>query len=238
MDALRSQLLPFVHKLPAPVHNAGVSLLGSDCYSKLVLHLDIIPTTPLSSADLTCHRLALSKGLGLGIILGSSIVKVPQILKILNSQSAEGVSFLSYVLETASFLIGLSYSARNGWPFSTYGETALIAVQDVVIALLVLQFTGGGKNGKSNGNSGVLSALFVGSVAVVLYALMNESIVDMNLLKYFQAGAGLLAVGSKVPQILAVWQQGGTGQLSAFAVSFSSFCCTNMSRADCLYKTG
>jgi len=33
-----------------------------------------------------------------------------------------------------------------------------------------------------------------------------------------QAGAGLLGVGSKLPQIWAIWSQGGTGQLSAFAV--------------------
>jgi mannose-P-dolichol utilization defect protein 1 len=34
-----------------------------------------------------------------------------------------------------------------------------------------------------------------------------------------QAGAGALGVASKLPQIITVWQQGGTGQLSAFAVS-------------------
>jgi len=41
----------------------------------------------------------------------------------------------------------------------------------------------------------------------------------MDTLKYLQAGAGVLGVASKLPQILAVYQQGGTGQLSAFAVS-------------------
>jgi len=33
-----------------------------------------------------------------------------------------------------------------------------------------------------------------------------------------QAGAGVLSVASKLPQILTVYRQGGTGQLSAFAV--------------------
>ena len=40
----------------------------------------------------------------------------------------------------------------------------------------------------------------------------------MGMLRTLQAGGALLAVGSKVPQIYTIWQQGGTGQLSAFAV--------------------
>jgi mannose-P-dolichol utilization defect protein 1 len=33
-----------------------------------------------------------------------------------------------------------------------------------------------------------------------------------------QAGSGVLSIASKLPQILTVYNQGGTGQLSAFAV--------------------
>ena len=37
------------------------------------------------------------------------------------------------------------------------------------------------------------------------------------------AGAGTLGVVSKLPQIWTVWKEGGTGQLSAFAVGFPVF---------------
>jgi len=132
MDSVRSALQPLTHKLPAPIRDIGVSLLGETCYKSLLLDID------LESTD--CLKLAISKGLGVGIIGASSIVKVPQIIKLVNSKSASGVSFLSYLLETAAYLIGLAYNFRQGFPISTYGETGLILVQNVVITALVVSF--------------------------------------------------------------------------------------------------
>lgn len=203
MDLLRSTLQPLTHNLPPPLRNLGLSLLGPTCYQTLILDLD--PTS------LPCVRLALSKGLGISIIATSSIVKIPQILKLLTSQSAAGISFLSYLLETSSLLISLAYNVRQGFPFSTYGELALIAVQNVVIAVLVLRFAG----------RGAAAGAFVAGLAAAGYALFDTGLVDAALLNYLQAGAGALGVASKMPQIWTVWQQGGTGQLSAFAVGGS-----------------
>ena len=214
MDLLRSTLQPLTHNLPAPVRSAGISLLGAPCYQTLI--------SDISLSDRACLKLAVSKGLGIGIIGASSIVKIPQILKLLQSQSAEGVSFLSYLLETASYVISLAYNARQGFPFSTYGETALIAAQNVVIAVLVLRF--GGKS--------TAAGVFVAGLAAAGYALFDGKVVDMGLLSYLQAGAGVLGVASKVPQILAVYQQGGTGQLSAFAVGFLR-CLTGFTHTQC-----
>jgi len=204
MDALeqtlRTVLQPITHNLPKPISDLGVSLLGNKCYGSLALDVNI--------TDAECLKLAISKGLGIGIVAASSIVKIPQLLKLLNSQSAEGVSFLSYLLETTSFLISLMYNIRNGFPFSTYGEVVLIAIQNVVISVLVLQYSG----------KAAAAAVFVAGLAAAGFALYNESIVSREMLQYLQAGAGVLGVASKLPQILAIVQQGGTGQLSAFAV--------------------
>ncbi|KAF9735261.1 hypothetical protein PMIN06_000655 [Paraphaeosphaeria minitans] len=202
MDALRSALQPITHNLPAPLVETGRSLIGPVCYKTLIVDID-----PFASPE--CLKLAISKGLGIGIIAASSIVKVPQLLKILNAQSAEGISFLAYLLESGSYLISLAYNVRHGFPFSTYGETALILVQNVVIASLVLKFGGKGV--------GSVGAWVAGLVAVGA-ALARPDIVDVKALGYLQAGAGVLSVASKLPQIWTVYQQGGTGQLSAFAV--------------------
>lgn len=202
MDVLRTTLQPITHNLPAPLRTFAISLIGPTCYQTLVLDLDL--------TDQACLKLALSKGLGIGIVAASSIVKVPQILKLTSSRSAEGVSFLSYLLETAAYLIGLAYNFRNGFPFSTYGETALILVQNVAIAVLVLHYSG--KSG--------LAAAFVAGLAGAAGALFTEEVLDMKTLGWLQAGAGALGVASKVPQIVAIWAEGGTGQLSAFTVSF------------------
>jgi mannose-P-dolichol utilization defect protein 1 len=203
MDSVRSALQPITNNLPAPVHDLGVSILGENCYKTLLLDIDIEATE--------CIKLAISKGLGIGIIAASSIVKVPQMIKLIKSKSASGISFLSYLLETSAYLISLAYNVRQGFPFSTYGETGLILVQNVVIAVLVLNYSGRPTTG----------AVFVAALATSALTLFGKNFVDMNTLSYFQAGAGFLGIASKLPQIMAVWQEGGTGQLSAFAVSLS-----------------
>ena len=201
MDALRAVIQPITTHLPAPIANIGISLLGDKCYTTLLHDVNL--------ADTACLKLGISKGLGVGIIATASIVKVPQILKLLNSKSAEGVSFLSYLLETSAYIISLAYNFRKGFAFSTYGETALILVQNVIIAVLVLNYSGQ----KS------AAAVFVAGLAVAATALFRSDVLDLNALSVLQAGAGLLGIASKLPQILTVYQQGTTGQLSAFAVS-------------------
>ena len=201
MDTLRTTFQPFTHSLPPPVRDFGISLIGPDCYKKLILDIDLTSTE--------CLKLGVSKALGIATVVGSSVVKVPQIIKLLNSQSGAGISFLSYALETSALLTTLAYSARNGFPFNTYGETAMIAAQNVVISLLVLRYTG----------KTVLAAVFVAALASGGYSLFNESVIDMQTLTYAQMGAGLLGVASKLPQVWTIYSEAGTGQLSAFMVS-------------------
>lgn len=203
-SALRPVLQPITQNLPGPIRDIGISLLGNHCYKTLIHDVQL--------SDASCFKLAISKGLGIGIIGASAVVKIPQLLKLLNSQSAAGLSFLAYALETSSYLISLAYNARMGFPFSTYGETAFIAVQNVAIAALILQYSG----------KGAAAAVFVAGLAAAGYSLFNPSIIDMKTMGLLQAGAGALGVASKLPQIITVWQQGGTGQLSAFAVSHNS----------------
>ncbi|MCJ1471788.1 hypothetical protein MMC13_000429 [Lambiella insularis] len=198
-DLLRPYLTPLTHNLPAPLTTLSTSVLGSACHQTLLLNLQ---------PDAVCVKTALSKTLGIGIIGASSIVKVPQILKLLSSKSPAGISFPSYALETLAYVISLAYNTRMGFPFSTYGETALIAAQNVVIAALVLHFSGKGST----------AAAFVAGVGTLGWALMREQVVSGGLLGQLMVGSGILGVVSKAPQIWTVWKEGGTGQLSAFAV--------------------
>lgn len=87
-----------------------------------------------------------------------------------------------------------------------------MTAQNVVIAVLVLEYSGyrGG------------AAAFVAGVAAGGWALMQDGVVSGEMLGRLMAGAGVLGVVSKVPQIWTVWREGGTGQLSAFAVG--GFC--------------
>src|SRR5690606_32636510 len=89
-----------------------------------------------------CYKLNITKAIGTAIICASYIVKVPQILSILSSKSALGVYFSSYFLESLAYFIMLAYNVRQVFQFSIYGETALILVHNVVVATLILQYSG------------------------------------------------------------------------------------------------
>jgi mannose-P-dolichol utilization defect protein 1 len=205
MDTVRDTLKPIIHQLPKPIHDLGIQLIGDVCWKTLVWDLDL--------TDVECLKLGISKALGTAIVGVSAIVKLPQLYNLVRSESAAGISFLSYALETVAYLITLAYNVRSGNPFSTYGENAFIAVQNVAIASLVLHY-----GGKSAG-----AAAFIAVLAGGVYALFSEQLVDKNTMSMLQAAAGVIGVASKLPQILTIWQEGGTGQLSSFAVSILSY---------------
>lgn len=203
INPLKPVLVPITHNLPKPLNDFAISLLGDVCHSALVLDLDV-------TTEPQCFSLAISKALGVAIISAASIVKVPQLIKLVRSQSAEGLSFTSYALETASFLIALAYNVRNGFPFSTYGETTFILAQDVAIATLILIYS----------RQTPTAIAFLVGIASAAYALLIDTsgLISDSQMATLQAGAGALGVASKLPQILTIYSQGGTGQLSAFAV--------------------
>jgi mannose-P-dolichol utilization defect protein 1 len=59
------------HNIPSFLRDPAVALIGEKCYGVLVYDFDITHSE--------CLKYALSKGLGLGIVLGGSIVKIPQV---------------------------------------------------------------------------------------------------------------------------------------------------------------
>lgn len=199
--ALRPYITPYAAALPPSVSLPLVQLLTPACYSSLLLRFD-------PASDPACVQLAVSKAIGVGIIALSTIVKVPQLLKLVRSRSSRGLSFTSCLLETAGYLCTLAYNFRSGNPFSTYGEIGLIAVQNVALAVLILQYSG----------KGTAAAVFVPVVAAACYALFNDGLIDAKTMGLLQAATIPLGLASKVPQIIAVARNRSTGQLSAFAV--------------------
>merc|ERR1712025_1102375 len=88
--------------------------------------------------DVDCLKMLLSRGLGLAIIAGATCVKLPQILKIMKSGSAKGISFVATLLELLAVTANGAYSFAKGFPFSSYGEAVTLSFQTSLIALLIL----------------------------------------------------------------------------------------------------
>ncbi|XP_028636011.1 mannose-P-dolichol utilization defect 1 protein isoform X3 [Grammomys surdaster] len=86
------------------------SLLPEKCYDQLFVQWDLL--------HVPCLKILLSKGLGLGIVAGSLLVKLPQIFKLLGAKSAEGLSLQSVMLELVALTGTVVYSITNNFPFS------------------------------------------------------------------------------------------------------------------------
>merc|ERR1712130_827633 len=119
--------------------------------------------------------------------------------------SAEGISFTSVLLELIAITFSGSYSYRNNFPFSSYGESVFLAIQTGIIALLVLSFTRGKLLAL------VFGALYAGSV----YALTSPVITPAVVLWYGQASNIPMIILGKMIQIITNFRNGHTGQLSA-----------------------
>ncbi|KAF9485913.1 mannose-P-dolichol utilization defect 1 protein [Pholiota conissans] len=195
--------------LPWFVKDLGVSIVGKECYTSLVenLHLD----------DVKCLKYSLSKGLGIGIVLGGSIMKVPQILLITSARSARGLSLPAYFLETASYAITLAYAVRHDFPFSTYGENLFLTIQNTIITLLILVYSP--TPPRSLTSPGTPKSQTVAFTGVGLAAGgIALCVVPDDILGFLQLTTLPLSLFSKLPQIRQNARARSTGQLSAFAV--------------------
>ncbi|KAF7439737.1 hypothetical protein PC9H_000073 [Pleurotus ostreatus] len=186
--------------LPSFVKDLGVAVVGEKCYISLVENLEF--------GDVPCLKFAVSKVLGIGIVVGGSIVKVPQLLLIVNAKSAQGLSLESYILETLSYAITLVYSFRNELPFSTYGENLFLTIQNTLITLLIIAYA-------PSSSSRTPAPLAISTLVTAFAALAR---VPSGVLSYLQMATVPLSLASKLPQIIQNSQAKSTGQLSSFAV--------------------
>lgn len=152
-----------------------------------------------------CFKALLSKGLGIGIIAGSVLVKVPQIMKILKSKSAEGLSIVSVLLDLMAITFHMSYSFVSGFPFSAWGDGTFLAIQTAAIAALVFLY---------GHRSGGKSLIFIAIYAIFVYVLMG----GLTPAKFLWTAQGFnvpILLTGKLSQAFTNFRNGSTGQLSA-----------------------
>ncbi|TDL17851.1 mannose-P-dolichol utilization defect 1 protein [Rickenella mellea] len=192
-------------QLPWFLRDPAVTLIGETCYVSLVENLHI--------TDVDCIKHAISKGLGLGIVVGGSIMKIPQIALIVTAQSARGLSFPAYVLETLSYAITLAYAYRHHFPFSTYGENLFLTVQNAFITVLIVYYPSSRSARHESKTFAVACTVLATFTAGYLLFTLPQSA-----LKLLQLSTLPLSALSKFPQILSNHRARSTGQLSTFAV--------------------
>jgi mannose-P-dolichol utilization defect protein 1 len=107
-------------------------LLSPHCYNELILKQHFF--------DAGCNKMLLSKVLGYAILVGSLLVKFPQIVKIKWNKSGVGVSVLAESIMLAAIFGSMAYGYTSEFPLSAYGDSYFLFIQTILIILLVLYY--------------------------------------------------------------------------------------------------
>ncbi|XP_053715602.1 mannose-P-dolichol utilization defect 1b [Synchiropus splendidus] len=174
-------------------------LMPESCYDEFFLHFNLL--------DVPCLKILLSKGLGIGIILGSVMVKLPQILKLIGARSAEGLSFNSILLELLAITGTMAYSIAKQFPFSAWGEALFLMLQTVTIGFLIQHY--GGKTTRG--------VMFV-FVYMGLLVLLLSPVTPLSVVTTMQASNMPAIIIGRLIQAATNFRNGHTGQLSAISV--------------------
>nr|XP_046237136.1 mannose-P-dolichol utilization defect 1b [Scatophagus argus] len=173
--------------------------MPESCYDEFFLNFNFL--------DVPCLKIVLSKGLGIGIILGSVMVKLPQILKLMGAKSAEGLSLNSVMLELLAITGTMAYSIANKFPFSAWGEALFLMIQTVTIGFLIQHY--GGRTNRG---------LFFVVVYFGLLILLLSPVTPMSVVTYMQASNMPAIIIGRLVQAACNFSNGHTGQLSAISV--------------------
>lgn len=153
--------------------------------------------------SIECCKYTISKGLGYGILMGSLLIRVPQILLILRSKSVEGLSLLSELLMIIAVFGSVSYGYHRQFPISTYGDSYFLFIQNVIILLLILLY-------QKKTFSLFISLL----ILVTLPALLFMDMLSEEIILALNAAQMALSLISKFNQAFVNYRNGSTGKLS------------------------
>eukprot|EP00750_Incisomonas_marina_P013444 INCI17345.1.p1 GENE.INCI17345.1~~INCI17345.1.p1 ORF type:complete len:342 (-),score=60.98 INCI17345.1:180-1088(-) len=159
----------------------------------------------LNFLDLQCIKSVVSKGLGLGIILGSFLLKAPQIFNILKARSGRGLEPTALYLDVAAFIGPAVYNFRLGYPFLSYGESIVILVQNVIIVLLVWAFS----------PKPVAFSHKAMVIAALCGAVVGGFAIPPEYLRVLPTLAITMTISSRLPQIAANFRTKDTGVSSS-----------------------
>ena len=87
-----------------------------------------------------CFSQLLTKALGVAIILGSCLNKIPIMLNMMKAKSAAGISRNSLYGEAVVYSCCALYGFLSGHPFTAYGENFSLLCQNVALVILSWQY--------------------------------------------------------------------------------------------------
>jgi mannose-P-dolichol utilization defect protein 1 len=151
-----------------------------------------------------CTGFYIAKLLGVGILLGSIALKLPQILNILLTKNVDGLSEMAFYTEVPMCITTVIYNIHQGNSFSSYGETFAILIQNVILVGLLWRFMKPAPT--IHTKMAVVGGWF--AIAVCCYQMRPN-------IHYLIPLSNLpMMIWSRLLQIISNFQRESTGQLS------------------------
>ncbi|CAJ1952512.1 unnamed protein product [Cylindrotheca closterium] len=159
-----------------------------------------------------CFSALLAKALGVAIILGSCVNKVPLIMNMQKSKSADGISRNSLYGEALVYAACVFYGLLHEYPFSSYGENASLLIQNFVLIAMAWNLSA---TPVLTQEKVISSGGFVAFSIAVMYLLPED-------LRYLlMSGTWPVMIYARGSQILETFQVKHTGNLSIVTTSMN-----------------
>ncbi|GIL46114.1 hypothetical protein Vafri_3175 [Volvox africanus] len=173
----------------------------------------VIETRTLPDVDLI--KLLISQTLGYAILAGACITKLPQILFIQQAGSAEGLSKEMFEIETYTLLVSALHGYTRQLPFNTYGESLILAMQNLVILGLVYSYS----------RTPALRRLAVwGAYVALAVGVVTGNIPNGTVEVFAHTNTGVL-IFSRFPQVVKNFTGRSTGTLSGITAAINVLGC-------------
>ena len=172
--------------------------LSLTCFDELFVRFNF-SNTP-------CVTFLISKVLSVAILAGSVLLKLPQIINIHRTKDVEGLSPTSFYTEVPLVITGVVYNLLQGNPFSSYGESVFILVQNLILVFMLWTYMEESTKPSLDKRIGLL--VFFGIVA---YGSLQ---LPPNLWYLLPISNLPMLLISRVPQIIQNFRLRSTGQLS------------------------
>ena len=155
-----------------------------------------------------CMSLFVSKGISFGLIGFSCILKLPQLFQIILHKSGRGLSQSSLFMEIGANVLSYAYHRQKGFPLSTFGETIVILVQNLLIAFFVTHFSP-----KYN----VFTWNFFIVACSCLVFSVEKGVVSDQVMNWLWRICLPLSIAYKIPQIWVTYRAKSKGELSTLS---------------------
>ena len=137
------------------------------------------------------------QALGVAILGGACVTKVPQVMSVLRARSTAGISSLSLELELYCGLIHVCYGIYNKLAITAYGEAAVIWLQNLVLLGILYVW---------RRESFLRPAALVTVAALVLTPVALDQVDAQLMSRAYDLNSTIYLV-SKIPQIALAFRQ-------------------------------